>query len=194
VIGLNAGDGIGDSFSITSEYIDTWVLGAIESQNSLPPDPNGVVLLASKVDEAAASNEGQPQEVGTPPAIAQTISGRTFELDANSYGFSELRLSFPENDEATLKMGIPEVIGGPTLELQLGLDGVNRFSPGRHGVMTAAMGSWVSNNRFSAIIDEIALINLWRWDLEFDGDTVTLYLESLAGGELPATVTGMMVP
>ncbi len=61
-------------------------------------------------------------------------------------------------------------------------------------VMTAAKGSWVSDNRFSAIIDEIALINLWQWDLEFDGDTVTLYLESLAGGELPATVTGTMVP
>jgi hypothetical protein len=40
----------------------------------------------------------------------------------------------------------------------------------------------------------IGLINLWKWDLEFDGDTVTFYLESLAGGELPATVTGTMVP
>ncbi len=194
VIGINAGDEIGGQTTITSDFIDTWILGAIESQNPLPPDPDGVALLASRISEAEAPNEGPPEEVGTPPAIAQTISGRTYELDANSYGFSELRLSFTEDDEAALEMGIPDVIGGPVLSIAIGLDNVNRFSPGRHGVMTAAKGSWVSNNRFSAIIDEIALINLWRWDLEFDGDTVTLYLESLAGGELPATVTGTMVP
>jgi hypothetical protein len=44
------------------------------------------------------------------------------------------------------------------------------------------------------MMDELGLINLWRWDLEFEGDTVTLTLESLAGGELPATATGTMVP
>lgn len=44
------------------------------------------------------------------------------------------------------------------------------------------------------MIDEIALINLWQWDMLFDGDTVTLDLISLAGGELPATITGTVYP
>lgn len=61
-------------------------------------------------------------------------------------------------------------------------------------MMTAAKGSWVSPNRFTATIDEIALINLWQWSLGFDGDTVVFSLESLAGGELPATITGTVVP
>ena len=34
--------------------------------------------------------------------------------------------------------------------------------------------------------------NLWQRDLLFDGETVTLSLESLADGELPATVTGRL--
>jgi hypothetical protein len=41
-------------------------------------------------------------------------------------------------------------------------------------------------------MDELGLINLWRWDLEFEGDSVTLTLESLAGGELPASATGTL--
>ena len=60
--------------------------------------------------------------------------------------------------------------------------------------MTAAKGRWVSDNLFSVMIDEIALINLWQWDMLFDGDTVTLDLISLAGGELPATITGTVDP
>ena len=112
VIGLNAGSGIGDYWPITAEFLDTWVLGAIESDGSLPPNPDGVALLASRVSEAAASNEGPPQAVGTLPATAQTISGQTY--------------------------------------------------------------------------------NLWQWDLRFEGDTVALTLESLAGGELPATATGTL--
>jgi len=192
VIGLNAGSGIGDYWPITSEYLDTWVLGAIESQGPLPPNPDGVALLASRVAEAAASNEGPPEAVGDLPATAQGISGRTYALDANIYGLNELCLTFPGGDEATLEVGLPELAGGPVIAIHVGLDNVNRFSPGRHGVMTAARGSWVAGNHFSAIVDELALINLWQWDLYFDSDTVTFQLESLAGGELPATVTGTM--
>jgi len=192
VIGLNAGDGIGDFYSITSEFLGTWVLGAIESQGPLPPDPDGVALLASRVAEAAASNEGPPEAVGALPAMALAISGQTYALDDNIYGLSELRLTFPGGDDATLEVGLPELGGGPVIAIQVGLDNVSRFSPGRHGVMTTAKGSWVSDSHFSAIVDELALINLWQWDLYFDGGTVTFQLESLAGGELPATVTGTM--
>jgi hypothetical protein len=194
VVGFNAGDGIGDHFDIHKEFLETWILGAIESENPLPPNPDGVALLQTRVGEAAATNEGPPMAVGELPATARAISGRTYVLDANGYGLSEIRLTFPGADEATLEVGMPEVIGGPMVEYQLGLDNINRFAPARHGVMTAAKGHWVSDNLFSVMIDEIALINLWQWDMLFDGDTVTLDLISLAGGELPATITGTVVP
>ena len=190
VIGLNAGSGIGDYWPITSEFLETWVLGAIESDDPLSPNPNGVAQLASKISEAAASNEEPPQAVPPLSTIAQNISGQTWELSANIYGLSTMRLTCPGGDEATLEIGMPEIAGGPMITLQIGLDNVNRFSPGRHGVMTASKGGWLSENSFSAIMDELGLINLWQWDLVFDGDTVTLSLESLAGGELPATATG----
>ena len=103
-----------------------------------------------------------------------------------------MRLTCPGGDVATLEIAMPEVAGGPMFTLQIGLDNVNRFSPGRHGVVTASRGGWVSDNYFSATMDELGLINLWQWDLAFEGDTVTLTLESLAGGELPATATGTL--
>ncbi len=192
VVGLNAGSGIGDYFPITLEFLETWVLGAIDSDDPLPSNPDGVALLASKVSEAAASNEGPPQNVGPLPDTAQTISGQTYRLNANIYGLSELRLTFPGGSEAILEVAMPETIGGPSISLQIGLDDVNRFSPGRYGVITATKGGWVSANHFSATMDELALISLWRYDLTFQGDTLTLSLESLAGGELPMTTTGTM--
>ncbi len=103
-----------------------------------------------------------------------------------------MRLTCPGGDTATLEISMPEMAGGPVITLQIGLDNVSRFSPGRHGVMTSSKGGWLSDNHFSATMDELGLINLWQWDLTFEGDTVTLSLESLAGGELPATVTGTM--
>ncbi len=86
-------------------------------------------------------------------------------------------------------------IRGGTIFLRREITTLDTFTVGRlvvriHKVMAAAKGSWVSDDRFSATIDEIGLVNLWKWDLHFQGDTVTFFLESLAGGELPATVSG----
>lgn len=194
VVGFNAGDGIGDYEPISTRFLETWVLGAIESDDPLPPNPDGFALLNSALTEAAASAEGRPEPVGALPDIAQDISGQRYILEPNIYALDDVSLEFSGGDEAILRIGLPELIGGPVLELRIGLDNVNRFSPGRYGVMTAAKGGWVSDNRFTATIDEIALINLWQWSLDFDGDTVVFSLESLAGGELPATITGTVAP
>jgi CubicO group peptidase (beta-lactamase class C family) len=190
VVGLNAGSGIGDYGAIPTGFLETYVLGAIESDGPLTANPNGVDELATVVTEAAASNEGPAQAVPPLPAIAQAISGQLYELSANIHGLSSMRFTCPGGDVATLDIALPELAGGPLISLEIGLDNVNRFSPGRHGVMTASKGGWVSDNRFTATMDELGWINLWRWDLEFTGDTVNLTLESLAGGELPATAVG----
>lgn len=194
VVGLNAGSGIGDYFPITLEFLEDWVLGAIVSDAPLDPDPEGVALLRSKVIEAEASNEGPAQPVPPLPPVATTISGRTYELDPNIYGLDDLRLTFDEEVEALLEVSLPEVLGAAQLAVRVGLDDRLRFSTGRFGAIAAAKGSWVSDSRFSVLLDELALVNLWQWDLEFSGDAVTIFIESLAGGELPATVTGRMAP
>ena len=59
--------------------------------------------------------------------------------------------------------------------------------------MAATRGRWVTDTTFAAVIDQLALIDLWQNDLTMKGDTVTLDLKSRAGGELPAIVTGTMV-
>ncbi len=192
VVAFNAGAGIGDYLPIPKEFLESWVLGAVESTSPQPPNPDGVTLLASRVSEAAVSIEGVPEDIAPFPSIAEDISGQTYLLDGNIYGLSQLRLTFPGGAEATFEVEMPEVIGGPEFKIQIGLDNVSRFSPGRHDVMAAAKGGWVSDNRFSVILDELALISLWQWDLLFDGDTVTFSLENLAGGELPAIITGRL--
>jgi CubicO group peptidase (beta-lactamase class C family) len=194
VVGLNAGSGSGDYYQITLEYLEDWVLGAIVSDGPLEPDPEGVALLRSREAEAAASNEGPPQPVPPHPPVAATISGRSYELDDNIYGLDDLRLTFEDEAEALLEVSLPEVLGATELGIVIGLDDTYRFSTGRFDAIAAAKGSWASNSRFSVLLDELALVNLWRWDFKFDGDEVTIFIESLAGGELPATVTGRMAP
>jgi hypothetical protein len=51
----------------------------------------------------------------------------------------------------------------------------------------------VTDTTFAAVIDQLALIDLWQYDLTPAGETVTLDLKSRAGGELPAIITGTMV-
>jgi CubicO group peptidase (beta-lactamase class C family) len=194
VVGLNAGSGIGDYYPITLEYLENWVLGAIVSDDPLEPDPEGVARLRSKVAEAEASNEGPPQPVPPFPPVAATISGQRYELDDNIYGLDDLRLTFEDEAEALLEVSLPEVLGASRLAVRIGLDDTYRFSVGRFDAQAAAKGSWTSDSRFSVLLDELALVNLWQWDFEFDGDAVTIFIESLAGGELPATVNGRMAP
>jgi CubicO group peptidase (beta-lactamase class C family) len=189
VVGLNAGSGIGDYYPITLTFLDTVIESATATQ-PLPPDPQGVALLQAKTAEAAASDEGPPQPVPPLPAAATLVSGVTYDLEANIYGLGWIRLTFPGEDEATFEAGLPDALGGDMAAIRVGLDNINRFSPGRSGVTAAAKGWWENANQFVVIHDEIGLINLWQWTFTFIGNQVTVEMESLAGGELPATMTG----
>jgi hypothetical protein len=185
VLALNGGGtmtGNSRDAEVVMELRDTYVRGAIRSDSSLPPDPVAVTLLRQRLHEAAVSDDGPPQPVPDLPQTASQVSGRTYRLEANSFGFSTLRLSFsPESDEALLEATIPAILGETVLQVAIGLDGVSRFSQGLFDLTIAAKGWWETDDTFVALIDNIGLISLWRYSLTFSGDLVELRVDCLAG-------------
>jgi len=184
VIALNAGGGGAGSSAVIRTFFDSYVRGAIQSEGPLSPNPAGAALLNSAVDEAALSDEGPAQPVPALPTMASTVSGVTYDLEPNPSLISTVRVTFTGNDdEALFEAELPELGGGPELEIRVGLDDVSRFSPGRFGLPLAAKGLWVSDDRFMVRLDEVGLITLWRYTLRFVGNRVFIDMDCLAGGE-----------
>jgi len=145
------------------QLLSSYVIPAAESAAPLPPNPDGVAALESKI-HAAASVQIQPVPVPPLPEIAQRVEGLWYVLDENPTEFVSLSLSFPSHDEALLK--VTTMQSGtdpkdPEFEWLIGLDNVPRIAPGRLGYPTLAKGSWEEENVFVAQIEEIGN---WEWE------------------------------
>ena len=121
------------------------------------------------------------------PAIASSISGVVYVMEANPAHVEWFSLSFPPGDEA--------LVGYRTtgdVSARVGLDDVFRISPGLYGLPYAAKGQWLDDTRFAMILDQVAEWRLLDLEFEFDGDGdgVTITLEDLACGDPPVTLTG----
>jgi CubicO group peptidase (beta-lactamase class C family) len=192
VIALNAGGGIGtEGSAVVWEFFNSYVRGAIVSEQPLAPNPDGLADLQAAIAAAALSDEGPPQPVPPPPQTQWMISGRTYQLDPNPSLITTMRLTFSGvSDEARFEATLPEMAGGPVLDAQVGLDGVSRFSPARHGCPAAVKGGWETDNQFVVLIDEIGLITYWRISLTFVDDRVGVQMDCLAGEEPSWTFEG----
>lgn len=193
VVALNAGGGLGtQGNSVMDRFLDDFVRESIRSETALEPNSAGVAALQARIEAAAQSTEAEPQPVPALPAIATTISGRTYEMPLNCSYFTTLRLTFEDGSaEAHMVGTMPEMAGGPVLDMTIGLDGVSRLSPGRHGCTVAVKGQWTNSNQFVAEIDEIGMITLWRSTMTFVDDRVLVDLECLAGGDPSCSFEGV---
>jgi len=191
VIGLTGGGGTGNYEHyepIKRQFLDD-VLAAVVSHDALPANPQGVAELAGRLAEAAAAY-GQPQDVPPLPPLAAAISGRTILLLPNANSLDALRFDFPGGDEAMAYVTLPELAGGPTMTLPLGLDDVYRRGTGRFGFPAYSKGRWEAGNRLVVMVDEVGLIVLWRIELTFSGTSVTGTMTCVAGGLASGMFTG----
>jgi hypothetical protein len=156
----------------------------------LPANPNGVALLKSRIQQAAAPPEAKP----VPPLsdTAQTVSGKTYAVDANPLDISALSLTSQDEQEALLQI----TFGGMLqLEIRVGLDDVFRLSTGyprNPDIPAAAKGAWESDSVFAAEYDTIGNIDRWQIKLTFEGEEVTIQMESITE-QFSFTVSGRQV-
>jgi hypothetical protein len=192
VVVMTGASGGGGAGAWGGGLMNSHIIPLAESAAPLPPNPDGVAALASKIQAAAAPVQIQPESVPPMPEIAQRVAGISYVIDDNPFGLLSFALSFPANDEALLKittLGSSTPLADPQFEWLMGLDNVDRIAPGRFGMSTAAKGLWESDTVFVAHIDEIAANQQeFRLSLAFEGDQVTI--EQWVGGTLAGTLTG----
>ena len=164
------------------------ILPLAESSESLAPNPDGVALLASKVQDAVASP--QPEPVPPLPEIAQQVAGKTIVLESNPVGLQTVSLDFPEQAEAVISLSFSD---GSQVEWPVGLDNTYRFTPFEYGLTMGLKGWWESDNVFVVQRDVIGGYERERLTTTFEEDQITVEIQNLtAGGGGSVTLVGQL--
>ena len=161
------------------------VLPAIKSDAPLPANPVAEAKLKDAIANVAKASA--PTAVPALPAIAKTISGKTFMLQPNWTGMQALTLNFPAVGDPTARFSFIENgnMNRPDKVREvrpIGLDGVLRLSPnGRYGLSVGLRGNWEDDHTFVLEYDEIANLNSYRLRLSFADKTVSIQAKERTG-------------
>jgi CubicO group peptidase (beta-lactamase class C family) len=162
--------GGGSSWDTIETLLSSYLKPAIKSETALSPNGAGQAALQKALGRAAARPPQEPLPPAPLPAVAQSISGRVYQLEENPFNVQAMSLRFDQDDEALITItnsGYPS--GDPLFAWRIGLDGVARFHPGRHEMPAAALGSWLSDGSFRFFVDEIGNNFRWQFTLRFEG-------------------------
>jgi hypothetical protein len=121
------------------ELLDQYILPAVKSNRSLPANPEGLTRLEAGIQVLAQPERISPQPL---PVIATQISGKTYTLEENSFGWHALAFSFQEGaDEAKV------TIDGQ--QFAIGLDNLYRIVMGQDGTFPQGFrGRWEKEDTF----------------------------------------------
>jgi CubicO group peptidase (beta-lactamase class C family) len=168
-----------DEFYPALRFIDD-IVRAVRLNKALPPDPIGQSALAASI--AAAANE-QPLPVGGTPALQQSVSGRTYQLDENRLHITTISLRLMGQDPMwvlTTNNGKPDAIThyfpGP-----LGLDGRFRLAAPQWFGIAAARGRWLSDSSLEVERRILGYGATQRWILTFDGNDISVHFADTDG-------------
>jgi CubicO group peptidase (beta-lactamase class C family) len=164
---------------VIDDLLTQFVLPATHDA-ALADNPEATARLMQLAQRALQSPTPQPTLERSD--LAKAIDGTRFDMTPNPYA-SSIRISFPSRDEARLELELPKIHRSPNLDLRVGLDGVPRYTPARHGELAALTGKW-TGNVFEIDFDELANINHWKMKLTFESAD-RLKLDMTEGTELP---------
>ena len=151
--------------STGSSEVMSSVLGALHSDQALPPNPVAHGRLITAIADAALPPPAQP--VPPLPAIAADISGLIYQLDPNQYGVECYSVQFHSPADVVLSVVLPD----GAYDLPIGMDGVPRFSVDEPGGFPVGMvGSWTTPTKFVADYDQLGGSTYLRAETEFGSD------------------------
>jgi hypothetical protein len=170
--------GLGESGLNQPELIlEFFITAAAKSSGPLPENPRAVARLESLSNKAEERPESEP--VPPLPEMAARVSGKTYALEDNVYGWQSFALAFQEQ-EATFDLSI----GDDSQEFAAGLDDVFRINQvdqlGPTGPI-AFKGSWRDEDTFFL---RMQLLDGYHYELHFDfvEDGVDVSLKDLIAG------------
>jgi CubicO group peptidase (beta-lactamase class C family) len=153
------------------DEIDPYIIAsAVDLENPLPPNPDGVARLNKALK--AIQQAPLPQPVPALPETAKAISGRTYLLEANPAHINTVRFEFNNSNEAKFAVtfdNTPDTLSG-----LIGLDGVLHMAPGENGLPAGNRGYWSDMNTFIMENETIANREAYIYTFKFDGDRITV--------------------
>jgi CubicO group peptidase (beta-lactamase class C family) len=153
--------------SLLSNYIEA----AVIADRALPANPTAATRLDSLV-RVLGSETKEP--LRPTPALAEAISGRTFEFAENKLGLRRLILHFtPGSSEAEL-----EFVVGAAASMAIGLDEVYRITE-LYGQRWACRGRWVNGETFTLEQEAPGKVLRRRATMNFRGDKLGLEIHDL---------------
>jgi hypothetical protein len=145
--------------------VEFFVIPAAQASGPLPDNPHGMTLLNSIVQ---AVEHPMPQPVSRLPEVAQSISGKTYDLGANSLRWKSFSLSFQE--QVALLTLFAE---NARLELPIGMDSVFRITNvEQHPV--ALKGFWQDDQTFVVYQQILGEADRVELTFRFERDSVTI--------------------
>ena len=149
------------------------VARAVQSDSSLPPNPEAADRLGRELSEVAKE---KPIAIGPMPDIAAAVSGVTLAFPDNPLNLKTLSLTLAGPDPGYRLDVYTHDATNSSIHLDgpIGLDGFyRRGNPDVFGVR-AARGSWLDQRTFVIDLNYVGLDAQHSWQLSFDGDRVTL--------------------
>ncbi len=159
------------------ELLDQYILPAVKSGQPLPANPDSQARLAAGIQALAQSQPMAPQPL---PAIAAQISGKTYTLGDNPFGWHTLTFNFQEGaDEVKI------TVDG-ALQVPVGLDNVYRKFVGPDPTITEALrGRWENQDTF--VVEDLVLDQMVQLThrMQFSGDAIHITrLEKYSGSTI----------
>jgi len=154
--------------------LDQYILPAVKSSQPLPANPNSQARLEAGIKALALPQQAVPQPL---PAIAGQISGKTYTLGDNPFGWKTMAFTFQQGaKEAQI------IIDGKN-QLPVGLDNAYRVLPGGDKLFPEELrGQWNSQDTFA--VDEIVLGQMAHGShtIQFSGNSINItWTEKFSG-------------
>jgi CubicO group peptidase (beta-lactamase class C family) len=189
VVVMTGATGGGGSGAWGDRLMNSRIIPLLDSTEPLPANPDGEAALESRIQDAAAAVQVQPEPVPPMPEIARQVADQTFVLDANPVGVQSMSLDFPEEAEAVLGLSF---VDGNQIEWLIGLDDVLRYFPGSDGLRAGAKGWWESGNVFVIDRQDIGGYARERISAAFEEDQVTIQIQDLNRPDAVLTLAGRL--
>jgi CubicO group peptidase (beta-lactamase class C family) len=169
------------------ELLDQYILPAVKSSRPLPANPEGLARLKAGIQVLAQPPRTAPAPL---PAIATQISGETYALADNPFGWRTIAFNFQDSvDEVQITVNS----NGNTGQLAIGLNNVYRTVEGGDSTFPQELrGRWENQDTF--VVEDIypGQMVQYTYHIQFSGDVIHIIRQETYSGnkvELQGTLS-----
>jgi CubicO group peptidase (beta-lactamase class C family) len=159
----------------TSDLIG-FIVKAIVSDKALSEDMKSMDRLKENI--SSVSRPPLPITTSMLPKTAASISGKTYNVDVNTLGLKDIKITFSGTNESQLTM----TWNGQKVICNIGLDSVPRFSMNPIvRLKQAGTGHWDDDRTFSMNLDLAGAINNYDFIFRFSEDLKSVEVQVSEG-------------